>query len=134
MGSNCALPAENIAQDRRRSRRRKVCIPCALKVGDSVYPGRLLDLSSGGAFVQFAQLLDCGAEVSIVFKIRKKHKLTYMNLKARVTYVGRFLQGYSNFYGFGASFTSISHHQTAILEKMLDGMHSNPKRKFALTN
>ena len=99
-----------------------------------MYPGRLLDISSGGAFVQFGQPLDCGAELSIVFRVRKRRKLIYLDLKARVVHAGRFLQGFTNYYGFGATFAKLSPDKIAELEKILDDDGSDPERKFGLTS
>ena len=97
---------EKADAERRESGRRSVSVPCALKIRGDLYPGRLLDISKGGAFVQTAQSLTCGAELSILFRAQGRHNLIYLNLKAVVVYVGRFLQGYNNFYGFGARFST----------------------------
>jgi hypothetical protein len=133
MGSKLGVSDEDITARLRKSRRKSAALPCALKIMGKVYPGRLLDISSGGAFVQTAHFLACGAEFSIIFKAQARHKPIYLNLKARVVYAGRFLQGFKSFYGFGARFIDLSPDNIAKLEEVLDAIKSDPERKYELT-
>jgi len=98
----------------------------------TVYPGRLLDLSSGGAFVETAQSLTCGDRLFIIFKAHSRKKVIYLNLQAKVVYTGRFLQGFGNFYGFGARFVHLSHEDILKLHRVLENSDGFPEKKFEL--
>jgi hypothetical protein len=118
------------ASNRRKSPRKQLSIPCALRVGENVYSGRLLDISDGGAFVQTAQSLASGVLLSLIFKARVRKKTIYLNLKARVVYVGRFLQGYENFYGFGAQFGDLSPKTAAKLGDLIGTLRAESCKKY----
>ncbi len=99
----------------------------------NVYPGRLLDLSSGGAFVESALSLTFGDRLVITFKVHSRKKVMYLSLQAKVVYTGRFLQGFGNFYGFGVCFTHLSHEDTFKLHRALESLELSPEKKFELT-
>jgi Tfp pilus assembly protein PilZ len=121
---------KSVAEQRRKSPRKGVSIPCALRMRDQVYAGRLLDLSCGGAFVQTGESLALGTELSIIFKALGRDRVIYLSLKATAVYVGRFVQGYQNFGGFGASFINPSREDIAKLEQILERCKSDPEQKF----
>jgi hypothetical protein len=51
-------------------------------------------------------------------------------MKAQVTHVGRFIQGFESFSGFGARFARLSVNQIAKLNRILDALTSEPERKY----
>jgi hypothetical protein len=130
MGIGSAELDESISAEKRRAQRKSVSIPCALRIEGNVSAGRMMDISSGGAFIQTKQPLACGDEVSIVFKWRRRGKPVYFSMRAQVTHVGRFIQGFENFYGFGARFTNLPANQIAKLNMILDAIALEPERKY----
>jgi len=125
-----AKPDENIAPEKRRAQRKHVSIPCALKIKGKGYAGRVRDLSASGAFIQTEQTLGSGDKISIIFDWRPSGKPAFFSVRARVAYAGRFIQGFENFYGFGASFTNLSSHQVAKLKEIVDALTLAPERKY----
>jgi Tfp pilus assembly protein PilZ len=118
------------AESRRKSPRKGVSIPCALRIREQVYAARLLDLSAGGAFVQTGESFALGTELAIIFKAQGRTRMLYLNLKAKAVYVGRFVQGFDNFNGFGAFFMNPSVDDVAKLGEILDRYQEDPAKKF----
>ncbi len=58
-------PANEATVNRRREERKKKRITCEILVGDQVQRGIVLDVSSGGLFVQTGATLTLGAEVEV---------------------------------------------------------------------
>ena len=82
--------------EHRGSKRRSVNIPCALKISGAISLARLLDLSAGGAFVEFKGLLPvCGTKISLIFPIKGQKEVLDLDLKATVVYANRFLQSFA---------------------------------------
>jgi len=131
MGDKCADSEEKV--EKRKSRRINVAIPCVLKILNDAYSGRLLDISSGGAFVQTEHTVNRGDDVLVLFRAQVRGKLIYLNLKATVVYVGRFLQGFENFFGFGARFTNLSREDSVKLSWVLRSVEPSPSKKYQLT-
>jgi hypothetical protein len=121
---------ENIVAEKRRAHRKNVSIPCALRIMGKVYAGRMRDLSSSGAFIQTEQTVACGDKISIIFDWRPKGKPAFFSVRAQVVYAGRFIQGFVNFYGFGASFTHLSANHVAKLNEIMDALTLEPERKY----
>jgi Tfp pilus assembly protein PilZ len=130
MGMKCAESDEDILAEKRIARRKSVSIPCTLRMEGEVYAGQVLDLSSSGAFIQTKQLFTAGDEILVIFNWRQRGKPLYFSMKAQVTHVGRFLQGFENFLGFGARFTGLSVNEIAKLNRILDALASVPERKY----
>jgi hypothetical protein len=130
MSTDMAAGEESSYEDKRKSPRKNVMIPCALTIDGIVYPGRLLDISSEGAFVQSEQAVSYGAQLLIVFKAPLVSHRVYLRLDAIVVHVGRFLRDYNSFYGFGARFTGISPNTMARLKKVIESLHADPQRKY----
>jgi hypothetical protein len=124
------MAPDEVLEDNRKSVRKRVAIPCAVNRGGTVFPGRLLDLSDGGAFVQTDQTIGCGTVLSIVFKAQVGGRAVFLGLKAKVVYVGRYLQGFENFYGFGAQFEPLPDKMAARLAAVLESLQSEPQRKY----
>jgi hypothetical protein len=124
------MAPDEIPEDSRKSVRKGVAIPYAVKLGGTVFPRRLLDLSEGGAFVQTGQTVSRGSVLSIVFKTQMSGRTVYLGLKAKVVYVGRFLQGFKNFHGFGVQFEPLPARMAARLAAVLDSLQSEPHRKY----
>jgi len=124
---------EQAPPEKRKSRRVNVSIPCVLKISNEIYSGRLLDLSFGGAFVQTAQSVARGDEVFLLFRVTVRDKLIYLNIKATVVFVGRFLQGFENFFGFGARFVNLSREDLLKLSEVLRSVAPRPEKKYQLT-
>jgi hypothetical protein len=116
----------------RGSPRISVKIPCALRIHNAVLTARILDLSAGGGFVEFNDPPPAGTEVSIRFRIAGQEKAVDLDLQATVVYAGRFLQGYENFYGFGARFKHMGSTTTAILKEAIQQVKDEPERKYEL--
>jgi hypothetical protein len=117
----------------RESARRSINIPCTLNIHGTTFEARVLDLSAKGVFVEFDDLPECGAEISLNFQIKGRMKVVDLNLKATVLYGGRFLQGFKNFYGFAVSFKNPSPATTAFLDETLQEIETGPKRKYGLS-
>jgi hypothetical protein len=130
MGTKRAESYVNIPAEKRRGQRKSVSIPCALRMGGNVYAGQVFDLSSSGAFIQTKQLFAAGDEISIIFNWRRRGAPLYLSMKAHVTHMGRFIQGFGSFLGFGAQFTGLSANQIAKLNSILDALTSEPERKY----
>ena len=130
MDKEDAQSDENVAAEKRRAQRKRVSIPCALKIKGKVYAGRVRDLSSSGAFIQTEQTLGGGDKILIIFDWRPSGKPAFFSVRARVAYAGRFIQGFENFYGFGASFTNLSASQAAKLRQIVDALTLAPDRRY----
>jgi Tfp pilus assembly protein PilZ len=120
----------DVAEQHRKSQRKSIAIPCVLRLRDQVFAARLLDLSRGGAFVQTEESLAIGTELLIIFKAPGRDGVIHLSLKAKAAHVGRFVQGFQNFNGFGASFMYLSQKDSAKLEEILEMCESSPERKF----
>jgi hypothetical protein len=118
--------------EQRSSPRKSVNIPCSLRIFDSVLTGRILDLSTGGVFVEFNDPPAFGTEISLRFRVTGRGKSVDLDLQGVVVYAGRFLQGFENFYGFGVQFHNIGNTTTAILEEAMQQMEPEPERKYGL--
>ena len=114
---------------RRKSTRKLVSIRCALKAGVHVYAARLRDLSIGGAFVETDEFITDGTILTIVLKERGRKKAP-LELNVKAMYSGRFIQGFSNFNGFGATFIDPSPEDIARLKEIIDQHTENPIQKF----
>jgi hypothetical protein len=121
---------DEVSENNRKSPRKRVAIPCALSLAGAVYSGKLMDISDGGVFVQTEETMDCGAILTIIFEARVKKEIIALSLKAKVVYVGRFLQGYDNFYGFGAQFEGLPPKTAERLNAVLDDLQTEPQRKY----
>ncbi len=121
---------KDVADQRRKSPRKSVVMPCVLRMRDQLFAALLMDLSRGGAFIQTDEFLALGSELLITFKAPGRDRVIHLSLKATAVYVGRFVQGFQNFDGFGASFMNLSPNDIADLEEVLERCESNPERKF----
>ncbi|HYK87995.1 MAG TPA: PilZ domain-containing protein [Acidobacteriota bacterium] len=130
--SETVVPEESAAADRRRSRRRSVRLPCALRVRGKTNPARMLDLSLEGAFVQYKDPPPRGTDISLIFQLKKDNEPIYLELKATVKYSGRFLQSFENYYGCGVHFEDPTPEQVALLEAVLNKLGQEPERKYGL--
>jgi hypothetical protein len=124
------MTSDTVSEDNRKSLRRRVGIPCTVELSENVSPGRLLDLSEGGSFVQTELTVTCGTVLSIIFRAGAAGEIVDLNLKAKVVYVGRFVQGYENFYGFGVKFEALPDTTVEALTALLESLQTEPQRKY----
>jgi hypothetical protein len=121
---------DEISEDKRSSPRRRVDIPCAIELSGAVLPGKQLDLSDGGCFVQTDAVVASGTALSIIFQAGLRGEIVELNLKSKVVYVGRFVRGYENFRGFGARFDALPDETAAKLTAMLESPQSETQRRY----
>ena len=126
---------DNAVENRRKAFRKRVDIPCALRMPGAVYSGRLLDISLGGAFIQTKQSLTAGTKFTIVFKAQIGTKRMYLSFWAEAVHSGRFLLDYENFYGIGARFIKLTRKKAEDLVFLINHLIAEPpKKKFELTS
>ncbi len=122
-------------ENKRKTLRKRVNIPCALRIPGEILPGRLLDLSMGGAFIHTRKSVLAGTEFEVVFKVRLGKKPKYMKLRGTIVHSGRFLLDYENFNGIGVQFTPLSQADAADLSFLLNSLKPEPSaKKYQLTN
>jgi hypothetical protein len=124
--------ASNAGAENRKTKRKRASIACALKMAGKVHAGRILDISSEGAFVKTAHPLASGDRLTVVFKARSEAEPIVLSLESVVVHGGRFLQGFENFTGFGVRFVHLSPSQAAALAKLVKGIKSQPLEKYEL--
>jgi len=127
-------PAGTAVENKRSAFRKRVDIPCALRMPTAVYSGRLLDISLGGAFIQTKQPLSIGTKFSVIFKAHAGTKQMYLNFHAEAIHSGRFLLEFENFYGIGARFIKLTRKHAEDLVFLINNLGDEPpQRKFEMT-
>jgi|WetSurMetagenome_2_1015567.scaffolds.fasta_scaffold104470_2 hypothetical protein len=122
-------------EKRRKSLRKRVDIPCALRMSAAIYSGRLLDISLGGAFIQTREILPIGSKFALVFKVQIGTKRLYFSFRAEAVHSGRFVLDFENFGGIGARFINLTRKHAEELVFLINNLHAEPpKKKFEITS
>ncbi len=80
----------------------EVDIPCRFRWDEIERPGRVLNLSEGGAFVESTNLYPIGSSIGLVFGVEDDKQ--NFALTGDVVHTGRYLKGGRNVSGFGVEF------------------------------
>ena len=118
--------------ENRNSERKSVDIECSITSRDGTFPGHILDLSSGGAFIQCKQDIQADERITLKFKLKEEDGTTEHSVKAVVAHRGRFVQGYENFNGFGIRFLDVPEVTGFQLKEII--LHAGPitDRKYIM--
>jgi Tfp pilus assembly protein PilZ len=118
--------------DARKSARNGVAVCCILKFEEALSPAFLLDISAEGGFIKCEKRIHPGSQVTLLVDLPGQDSASQLSIQAEVVHIGRFLQAYDNFTGFGVRFKSLSEDEKSKLQNALLATQSQPVRKYNL--